>query len=747
VSLDPTLQIFFDEATDLLASFEEGVLGLEARPDDAELLNSVFRAAHTLKGNSSMLGFVRVASFTHVLEELLTRLRAGTVAPGAAIVTTLLSATDVLKELVAQVRDNREAPIAGLEELTAVLEAQARGETVSMEAVLARPSEPAPPAPGTRTLYEIRFTPRGEALRRGLNPTAMLEALGTLGEILRVDPTPEALPPLERVDPQATYTAFTCWLMSIAGRAEIDACFEFADEPGAVHIDGLEMDDPAPRPALAAAPRAAEAADGSALTSPRGFALSAVPGGEAAPPVAAAPPAGGILRSPQGFAISDAASEPAAPASPSAESDRRQGDRRQSDRRQWDRRQQDSVVSARTTDVDSQSIRVGTDKVDRLVNLVGELLITQSMVTQLVDGFQPSCLPQLREAVAQMDRHSRELQERVMAVRMLPIKTVFGRFARVVRDLAQSLGKQVQFETVGEDTELDKTVIERIGDPLTHLVRNSVDHGIEAPEVRAASGKPEAGRLRLSAYQQGGSIYIEIEDDGRGLDRQRILTKAIEQGLVSPSETLSDDQVWSLIFRPGFSTAQQVTAVSGRGVGMDVVRRNVEALGGNIAITTVPGQGTTLRIKLPLTLAILDGQLLKVGDQVYVIPLIAITESVRPSREHLATVLGRGETFALRGQVVPMVRIHRLFGVREAVEDPTRAILVVVETDGRRAALQVDDLLGQQQVVIKSLDTNFDRVDGLSGATILGDGRVALILDVPGLVALASRASTIGQAA
>jgi two-component system chemotaxis sensor kinase CheA len=319
---------------------------------------------------------------------------------------------------------------------------------------------------------------------------------------------------------------------------------------------------------------------------------------------------------------------------------------------------------------------------------------------------------------------------------MLPIRTVFGRFSRVVRDLAQALGKRVVFETRGDETELDKTVIERIADPLMHLVRNAVDHGIEAPPDRRACGKAETGHITLAAYQQGGAICIDIQDDGRGLERERILRKAADAGLAGKDDALADEQVFALIFHPGFSTAERVTELSGRGVGMDVVKRNVEALGGSISIQSTPGHGTRFRIKLPLTLAILEGQSLRVGQQVYILPLATITESVRPARESLRTVFGAQEAFIMRGEVLPFIRLHRLFGVPDAAEDPTRGLGVVVEHDGRRVALLVDELLGQQQFVIKSLDSNFQRVDGVAGATILGDGRVALILDVPGLVAM-----------
>jgi two-component system chemotaxis sensor kinase CheA len=335
-----------------------------------------------------------------------------------------------------------------------------------------------------------------------------------------------------------------------------------------------------------------------------------------------------------------------------------------------------------------------------------------------------------------MDRHARELQERVMAIRMLPIRKLFSRFPRMVRDLSRVQGKQVALETFGEDTELDKGVIEQITDPLTHLVRNAVDHGIELPEVRRRAGKAEVGRLTLRAYQQGGSIHVEVTDDGQGLARERILAKAVEMGLAAPDEALSDEQIFGLVFRPGFSTAARVTEVSGRGVGMDVVKRNLEALGASISIQSAEGRGTTIRAKLPLTLAILDGQSVRVGDATYVLPLVSIVESIQPGRESVHRILGAGEAVTVRGRIVPLLRLHRLFGLEPRAADPTHGLVVIAEHDGRRVALLVDELLGQQQVVIKSLETNFRKLDGIAGATILGDGRVALILDVPGLVAM-----------
>jgi two-component system chemotaxis sensor kinase CheA len=385
---------------------------------------------------------------------------------------------------------------------------------------------------------------------------------------------------------------------------------------------------------------------------------------------------------------------------------------------------------------ETASIRVPVEKVDRLIDLVGELVITQSMVADAVTAFGPERLAALRAAVALMDRHARELHERVMGVRMVPIRTLFARFPRLVRDVSAAVGKSAVLEISGEETELDRTVIEKIADPLAHLVRNAIDHGLEPPAARRALGKPDVGRLRIGAYQQGGNIYVDIADDGRGLDRDRLRAKARELDL-AVDDTMPDEQVFNLIFRPGFSTAEKVTALSGRGVGMDVVRRNVEAIGGTIAIRSEPGRGTTFRIKLPLTLAILDGQRLSVGDESYVLPLAAIVESVRPRPEQLRTVLGAGEVVILRDQVFPLLRLHRIFGVRARSEDPTEGLLVIVEHEGRQAAILVDELLAQQQVVIKSLERHFAKVRGVAGATVLGDGRVTLILDVPGLIALA----------
>jgi two-component system chemotaxis sensor kinase CheA len=385
---------------------------------------------------------------------------------------------------------------------------------------------------------------------------------------------------------------------------------------------------------------------------------------------------------------------------------------------------------------EAATIRVATERVDRLVDLVGELVITQSMVAKSVSTLPANRGAELEGAVAEMGRHVRALQDRVMAVRMLPIRVAFGRVRRAVRDLAQTLGKQVELDTSGEDTELDKSVIEQISDPLLHLARNAVDHGIEPPEERRLAGKSEAGRLGLRAYQQGGGIYVEISDDGRGLDRARILATAAAAGLLPEQDRLNDEQVFDLIFRPGFTTAERVTEVSGRGIGMDVVKRNVGLLGGSIAIHSERGRGTTFKLKLPLTLAILDGQTLRAAGQTYILPLASIVESARARGGDFRVLPGGGEVMTIRGEAIPVFHLARLVGSSAGSDEPGLGLVVIVEDEGRQIGLAVDELLDQQQVVIKSLEANFRKLEGIAGATVLGDGRVALILDVPGLVAL-----------
>ncbi|HEY4302905.1 MAG TPA: chemotaxis protein CheA [Gemmatimonadaceae bacterium] len=399
-----------------------------------------------------------------------------------------------------------------------------------------------------------------------------------------------------------------------------------------------------------------------------------------------------------------------------------------------------SAASTTTAVPAPASIRVAAEKVDALVDLVGELIIAQAMVTQIAERPEGVDVAALRDALSGLHRQTRELQESVMAIRMLPVETIFSRFVRLSRDLSAQLGKRVKLEMSGADTELDKGMLERLGDPLTHLVRNSIDHGLESTEDRRAAGKPDEGTISLQAYHESGGVVIEVADDGKGLDTARIRAKAIERGLITGTEALSDEEINALIFAPGFSTAAQITDVSGRGVGMDVVKRNVEALKGSISVTSTIGKGTRVRIKLPLTLAVLDGLVLRVAGESFVLPITAIAESLRPSPRDVRDLLGRGECITLRGESLPFVRLGDALGMADALEDPCQGIVVVVELDGMRFGLLVDEVIGEQQVVIKSLEANYRKVDGTMAATILGDGRVAFILAVSELPALAARA-------
>ncbi|MFN8548712.1 MAG: chemotaxis protein CheA [Candidatus Eisenbacteria bacterium] len=387
------------------------------------------------------------------------------------------------------------------------------------------------------------------------------------------------------------------------------------------------------------------------------------------------------------------------------------------------------------------SIRVATEKVDELINLVGELVISQAMVSEIIEGFTPKRLGELSAAIAAMARNTQDLQARVLAVRMLPVAMVFNRFPRLVRDLAEHCGRAVALEVLGEDTELDKGVIEKLGDPILHLVRNAIDHGIEPPDARVAAGKPVEGHLKLAAYHEGGNVVVEVSDDGRGLDTARIRAKAIERGLLREDEAPTEEQLHALILAPGFSTAEQISDVSGRGVGLDVVRQNVEALNGSIGIESRSGRGTTIRIRLPLTLAILDGLALRVGAQTFIMPLLAIRESFRPRPTELKRVMGQGELVLVRGEPLPLLRLHQLFDIEGAETDAERGLVLVVAGEGVNIGLLVDELMGQSQFVVKSLEQQYRRIEGVMGATILGDGRVALILDAPEL----ARASLVRQ--
>ncbi|QET05745.1 chemotaxis protein CheA [Cupriavidus pauculus] len=649
-------QTFFEEAEELLVEMEQLLLGLDLDAPDAEELNAIFRAAHSIKGGAATFGFSALTETTHIFENLLDRARRQEIALTRAIIDTFLETKDVLQDQLNAYRNGTEPDPETLARICAVLQqlAQEAGGDAGAHAPAAAPAPVAASAPaaaaapagGNLKIRLIKVSPADQALLR--------EEIANLGEI---------------TGQQEAEGDLTIWLNSACSADDIIAVCCFV-------IDGDQI--------------VVEASDGTA------------------PPAAAPAPA------PAPVAAAPAPAPASAPAAPAAAKEKAK------------------PAAAAAHSPDAGSIRVPTEKVDQIINLVGELVITQSMLAQTASSLDPVLFDRLFSGMGQLERNARDLQEAVMSIRMMPMDYVFSRFPRLVRDLASKLGKQIDLVTFGKATELDKGLIERIIDPLTHLVRNSLDHGIETPEKRIAAGKEPTGQLILSAQHHGGNIVIEVSDDGGGLNRERILAKAIQNGL-PVSENISDEEVWQLIFAPGFSTAEVVTDVSGRGVGMDVVKRNIQEMGGHVEIASRPGNGTTTRIVLPLTLAILDGMSVRVGEETFILPLNCVMESLQPKAEDVHTAANAERVMNVRGEYLPLLELHRVFNVDGALQEPTQGIAVILQAEGKRFALLVDQLIGQHQVVLKNLETNYRKVPCISAATILGDGSVALIVDVAAL--------------
>jgi two-component system chemotaxis sensor kinase CheA len=685
---------FFKESVEHVETMETGLLDLEQRPTDLDLLNRIFRAAHSIKGNAGMFNFTAIGGLTHQMENNLDRLRNSEMVVTKEIIDLLLLALDGLKSLLDAAKGGDPADEDNIKLIKDKLIACQEGTApAGSRSPFASPVATQDSSSSSGHI-SIVWKPLPELFQRGLDPGQIFRELEEMGEIQALSVGVEDLPELSVMDPEVSYLAWHIDMKTEKSLKDIDAVFDFVRDGSELTIsEGLKEEK---------------------TLQPIGEILIAqgiVTPEQVEEGLKKQKPLGEILVEAQ-VATPQQVEKALAKQAPS---------------QKWE----------------TASIRVDTDKIDTLINLVGELVITQSMITDLGEKFSIDQLATLQERITQLERNTRELQERVLSIRMLPIGTAFNRFPRLVRDLAGKSGKQIQLLMTGEETELDKTVMEAIGDPLTHLVRNSADHGLESPEERVAAGKPELGTIRLIARHEGGNITIAVEDDGRGLNREKILAKALDRGLITDGDNLPDEEVWPLIFRAGFSTADKVTDVSGRGVGMDVVKRNIEALGGSVTIQTKTGKGSTLLLKLPLTLAIIDGMTVRVGEENYIIPLLTVNESIRPKPNELQTIIGKGEVVNLRGEWVPMVRLHEVFEVKPEFTNPCEALLVIVEVDGKRVAVFVDELTGQQQVVIKTLEQNYRKVEGISGATILGDGQVALILDVQGLVKL----SRIGKIA
>ncbi|MDH5691884.1 MAG: chemotaxis protein CheW [Gammaproteobacteria bacterium] len=843
VDMSQFYQTFFEESFEGLDRMEAELLNLDVGTADSETINTIFRAAHSIKGGAGTFGFDALASFTHILETLLDEMRSGDREVTQESVDVLLQSVDVLRDMLSGAQDGTAVNQETVNQVRSALEAILNNEsapasappaTIVSEAISTEPVNEtgldvetlemsfqalAPRgaelvkrfyntlftnypevkplfskttqaeqekkllaalqlvvsslrAPGSlvanlsalgakhqnygaqpahyeavggvllqvlaemtgdnwtekvatawknaittvaRTMlgsyssvacdkvigWKISFAPNEHLLRTGNDPVRILRELSTLGDV-EIEVNDERMPLFQDLDPEVCYFSWNITLKAEVEESAVREVFEWVEDECDLSLVAITEPGVSSGPVNTEINIAAPAAVAAKSSAP------AAPAPSAAPALAPAPTPAPVTQPAKAQVAKQAPQE----------------------------------MSTKKVGGEQGSIRVSTDKIDALINMVGELVITQAMLGQLGEDVDMSRLDKLRDGLSQLERNTRELQESVMRIRMLPISFAFQRFPRMVRDLAQKLQKNVELKLSGEQTELDKTVMEKIGDPLVHLVRNSIDHGIELPAQRIAAGKSAVGTVHLDAYHQGGNIVIEISDDGAGLNRERIIKKAVENGIIGSDETLSDEKIFDLIFEPGFSTAQVVSDVSGRGVGMDVVKKNIRALNGTIEIKSVEGQGSTITIRLPLTLAILDGQLVRVGNDTYIIPLVSIVESLQAYPDKINAIAGQAELYKLREDYIPITRLYELFNLMPDNTDLTKGLLVVVEGEGERVALFVDDLLGQQQVVIKSLETNFRRVDGVSGATILGDGTVALILDVTGVIKLSRRAGT-----
>ena len=697
--LEQFYEVFFEESSELLAEMEACLLGLDVNSPDMEDMNAIFRAAHSIKGGAGTFGFTDMTEMTHMLETLLDRLRKGELEVRSEMIDAFLKAGDVVKDQLAGHRGDGGADPAVVAEVCKELSKFAEGtnetadvadETAEQVTGNVNSSENEPESETAeassdeghqKTVYCIEFPNEGINAKGQENLLANLNELGKLEKIAFGDDVP-----LSKLR-----------LTTESIEDDVWEALAFVVDPGSLKIEVETDEDPQ-----------LYVEDGSEVVN-----------AELEEPYGFFPEAPGNTTEPYGFF-------PGAPAAP-ADTDTN------TDINKLEVQKKSANSKAAANSSETSSIRVSIEKVDQLINLVGELVITQAMLAQTASEVDPVIFEKLLSGMNQLERNTRDLQESVMSIRMLPISFVFSRFPRVVRDMASKLNKKIELKQVGESTELDKGLIEKIADPLTHLIRNSLDHGVEMPDVRVAAGKPEQGTITLRAFHQGGSIVIEVGDDGAGLNREKILAKAKERG-IPVHDGMPDSEVWMLIFEAGFSTAAVVTDVSGRGVGMDVVKRNISAMGGRVDIESALGVGTRISVRLPLTLAILDGLSVGVGDQMFIVPLTYIIESLQPTAEDIKTVSGRGRVVQVRGEYLPVVALHEVFNLKPTSEIIHDGILVILEAEGQKAAMLVDTLIGQHQVVIKSLESNYRRVQGVSGATIMGDGKVALILDTAALV-------------
>ncbi len=687
IDLSQFHEVFFEESFEGLDVMEQELLNLE-EDTDLENVNTIFRAAHSIKGGSATFNFTKVSEFTHVMETLLDEMRDGKRAISREIIDLLLKSVDCLRSMLNALQDGDEVNDDYIE-LVNYFNQLLSGESKSSSEINDKDkanSEAKSPSefPAKISGWEIHFKPENYILQTGNEPIRMFKELSSLGG-LKVKADLSEIPEFEQIDAESCFISWQLELDTSEDYNAVKEVFEWVEDDCELAINSISS-------------KAQESSANEEVSSNEIEAKQSTKSASPEPSVETLKP------------VSD---------SPSADKKLVAVDKDKA-----------NVIKKSSG---AGSIRVGIDKVDTLIDLVGELVITQSMLGELGENFDMSKVEQLVSGLRELEANTRELQESVMRIRMLPIGFVFNRLPRMVRDLSAKLGKKIDLNILGEDTELDKTVMEQIGDPLTHLVRNALDHGVETPEQRAKSGKPEVGQVTLNAYHQGGNIIIEIKDDGAGIDPDIIYAKAVEKGMIADGVEIPREQIIGMIMEPGFSTAEVVSDVSGRGVGMDVVKKNINNLGGSVDISSELGEGTTFTIRLPLTLAILDGQLVRASNEVYVIPLASIVESIPLSGIELTKIAGDMPVYKMNGEYIPIVDLCDEFEIHHDTRSLDEGLIAIVEGENRKIAIRIDELLGQQQVVIKSLESHYKCIQGVSGATILGDGRVSLILDIVGL--------------
>jgi two-component system chemotaxis sensor kinase CheA len=711
-SLDQLKGTFFDECSEALQQIELGLSDLREGTASDDTINAVFRSVHSVKGGAGIFGFDDLVKFAHVFETVLDAMRSGKLASSQDIIDTLLQANDVLSDLIGMSRSGEAIPSdygaecrAGLER---ILQANSSGEEwgdggsaapadfegLDFVPVRADQFDSADEQPAEQE-YRIVFRPKPDLLKKANEPLYILRELGRLGA-LALNVETDRLPLLTDLEPDQPYLGWTGTLRTTAPAAQIHEVFEFV-------LDDCELEIDAVQTASVAWP-----SDAATDTSVADAAPAA--SGDIVAPIVAIPEA--------------TASSP--PLAPNLEAETPESGP-----------QPRSTPSKASTSA-ATTTRVELEKIDRVVNMVGELVIAQAMLGQVVHSLPEDISGRLVQVLEEVVHHTRELKDSVMSMRAQQVSAVFQRMPRLVRELAAKTGKKARLEMIGENTEVDRSIIERLGDPLTHIIRNAVDHGIEKPETRTAAGKPEEGTVRLAAEHRGGRIVIEVSDDGAGINPERVLKKARDRGLVSGDASLTEDEINNLIFLPGFSTAESVSDISGRGVGMDVVRRNIQDLGGRINVKSERGRGMTIQLALPLTLAVMDGMVIRVGRETYVMPMSSIVECLRPPASDIHSLLGTRGMLQLRGNLVPLVHLCELLDIAgSSTASDERVVIISDAGDGARFGIIVDELCGHQQVVVKSIEESYGSVPGIAGATILGNGRVAFILDIEKLSDLA----------